>query len=88
MEPTFSELLQSGLQLMVVGMTIVFLFLAMLVWAVSVLPKLIRRFDAESAFEQTSPVPAAPLLREPAPAVDFDTRTAIQTAIQLYENNQ
>lgn len=88
MEPTLSELLQNGLQLMVVGMSIVFLFLALLVGAVSLLPKLIRRFDGEPTFEQTTLAAATAKHREQPAVVDADTRIAIQTAIQLYENNK
>ena len=39
-----SELLMSGVELMVVGMGIVFLFLAMLVVAVNVMSALVERF--------------------------------------------
>jgi oxaloacetate decarboxylase gamma subunit len=88
MEPTLSELLQNGLQLMVVGMSIVFLFLAMLVGAVSLLPKILRRFEGEPAFEQTSLPPPAVIVKQQAGVVDTDKRIAIQTAIQLYENNK
>lgn len=85
MEPTITELLSSGLQLMVVGMGIVFAFLALLVGAVSALPRLLHRAMGEQAFEQV--VPAA--LPSPVePAIDADGKTAIEVAIRLYENNQ
>jgi oxaloacetate decarboxylase gamma subunit len=88
MEPTLSELLQNGLQLMVVGMSIVFLFLALLVGAVSLLPNLMRRFDGEHTFEQTTLAASTAKHREQAAAVDADTRIVIQTAIRLYENDK
>ncbi|HLF98789.1 MAG TPA: OadG family protein [Methylococcaceae bacterium] len=88
MEPTLSELFQNGLQLMVVGMSIVFLFLALLVGAVSLLPNLLRRFDGEQNFEQTTLAASTAKHREQAAVVDADTQVAIRTAIQLYESNK
>lgn len=88
MEPTLSDLLQNGLQLMVVGMSIVFLFLALLVGAVTLLPNLMRRFDGEQAFEQTTLAAATAKHREQTAVVDAGTRIAIQTAVQLYEDNK
>jgi oxaloacetate decarboxylase gamma subunit len=89
MEPTLSELLQSGFQLMIVGMAIVFLFLALLVGAVSLLPNLMRRFEGEPVFEQQTTLAVSTAKhREPAATVDADTRAAIQTAIRRYETDQ
>lgn len=82
MEPSITDLLQTGLQLMIVGMGIVFLFLALLVGAVTALPRILRRVAGEKAYEQTAPTtPAAT-----EPAIDSDVLSAIQTAIRLYEN--
>lgn len=82
MEPSITDLLQTGLQLMIVGMGIVFLFLAVLVGAVTALPRILRRIAGEKAFEQVAPTtPAAT-----EPAIDADVISAIQTAIRLYEN--
>ncbi|TAN48768.1 MAG: sodium pump decarboxylase subunit gamma [Methylococcaceae bacterium] len=84
-EPSLVELLQTGLQLLFVGMGIVFLFLSLLVGAVSALPRVLRRIAGEQAFEQvasyTTPAPAKP-------AIEPDVVEAIQTAIQFYESNQ
>lgn len=42
MEPSLSELLLPGLKLMVIGMAIVFLFLALLVWVIGVTARLAK----------------------------------------------
>ncbi|BBL71177.1 OadG family protein [Methylogaea oryzae] len=81
MEPSITDLLQNGLQLMIVGMGIVFLFLALLVAAVTALPRLLRRVAGEKAYEQVAPTPLA----TSEPAIDTDVMSAIQTAIRLYE---
>lgn len=48
MEPSLSELLISGLKLMFLGMSIVFTFLALLVWIIGVIAKLVRRYTEPS----------------------------------------
>lgn len=83
-EPSITELLQTGLQLLFVGMGIVFLFLSLLVGAVGVLPRVLRRIAGEQAFEQVAAF-ANPVT--PKPAIEPDIVEAIQTAIQLYESN-
>jgi len=45
MELPITELLLSGVQLMLMGMTIVYLFLALLVWIIGVTAGLVRRYD-------------------------------------------
>jgi oxaloacetate decarboxylase gamma subunit len=88
MELSITEQLQTGLQLMIVGMGIVFLFLSLLVGAVSVLPKVLRRIAGEQAFEQqTAPSVAQPAAVADA-AIDADVLEAIQAAIRLYETHQ
>ena len=47
MEPSLSELLLPGLKLMLVGMGIVFLFLALLVWIIGVTAKMVRRMNPQ-----------------------------------------
>lgn len=81
MEPTITELLQAGFQLMVVGMGIVFFFLALLVGAISGLPHLLRRAFGEEAFEQIDTPPSPP-----ASAVNAHVVEAIRQAIQRYES--
>ena len=51
MEPTLGELLLSGAKLMVIGMGIVYLFLALLVWIIGITHKLIR----DAAIEEAEP---------------------------------
>lgn len=87
MEPSLSELLQTSVQLMIVGMGIVYLFLALLVGAVTLLPALLRRLDGEPVFERVSLAAMMARLRdrEVPVEVDEDTRAAIQDAIQRYE---
>lgn len=45
MEPPITELLLSGIQLMLMGMAIVFLFLTLLVWIIGVTSRLVRRYE-------------------------------------------
>lgn len=85
MESSITEQLQTGLELMAVGMGIVFLFLSLLVGAVGALPKVLRRIAGEQAFEQVAPA-ATPATVESA--IGPDVVEAIQTAIRLYETNQ
>lgn len=85
MEPSITELLQTGLQLMVVGMGIVFLFLSLLVGAVSVLPRVLRQLAGEQAFESMAASTSTSVPASVEPAVEPDVVEAIQTAIRLYE---
>ena len=45
MESPMTELLLSGLKLMLIGMGIVFLFLALLVWIINVTARLVNTFQ-------------------------------------------
>lgn len=47
MESSIGELLLSGVKLMLIGMGIVYLFLALLVWVIGVTSTLIQRFSPE-----------------------------------------
>ncbi len=47
MESSIGELVLSGVKLMFIGMGIVFLFLALLVWVIGVTSKLIQRISPE-----------------------------------------
>ncbi|MGZ8216421.1 OadG family protein [Methylomagnum sp.] len=47
MEPTLPDLLLSGGKLMLIGMGIVYLFLALLVWIIGITAKLLRRYNPE-----------------------------------------
>ena len=45
MEPSLTDLLLPGLKLMLIGMGIVFLFLALLVWVIGVTARLVSLFN-------------------------------------------
>lgn len=47
MESTLSEMLLSGGKLMLIGMGIVYLFLALLVWIIGITAKLLQRYNPE-----------------------------------------
>lgn len=75
-----AELMSSGVELMFVGMGIVFLFLTMLVFAINMMSSLVQRF-----------FPEAPAATAVAPAmtgsgVDKTTVAAISAAVHLYRS--
>ncbi len=47
MESSLPELLLSGIKLMLIGMGIVYLFLALLVWIIGITHKLLNRYTPE-----------------------------------------
>ena len=55
MEPSLPELLLSGIKLMLIGMCIVYLFLALLVWIIGMTHRLLSRHTPEP-----EPAPARP----------------------------
>jgi oxaloacetate decarboxylase gamma subunit len=81
MELSIGELVLSGVKLMFIGMGIVFLFLALLVWVINVTSKLIQRFSPEAP---------QPLSHSAAPAEENDAElvAAITAAIHLHQNQQ
>jgi len=56
MEPSLSDLLLPGLKLMLVGMGIVFLFLALLVWIIGITAKVVKRYSPQSVPKSRSQV--------------------------------
>jgi oxaloacetate decarboxylase gamma subunit len=84
MEPTLTELLLSGARLMLIGMGIVYLFLALLVWIIGLTARLLHRDEP--------PEPAHGLaLHGLAPEAtvesdDAEIVAAIATAIHRYQN--
>jgi oxaloacetate decarboxylase (Na+ extruding) subunit gamma len=72
-----TEELSLGLELMFVGMGIVFLFLAMLVVAINVMSALVQRFFPEAT------VPPNPLLNT---SLDKSVVAAITAAIHQHRN--
>ncbi len=76
-----AELMGSGVELMFVGMGIVFLFLTMLVIAINLMSSLVQRFFPE--------VPTTTLLVPTITGtIDKQTVAAITTALHQYRNKQ
>lgn len=81
MAPSLAELLLSGVKLMLIGMGIVFLFLALLVWIIGITAKLLQRYELEP---EGLPVrPGAGIEPEPQEA---EVVAAISAAIHRYRN--
>lgn len=80
MESSFSELFLSGAKLMVIGMGIVFLFLALLVWVIGVSSKLIQRFSPDS------PAPSQRPAHTDDDGSDAEIVAAISAALHLHQN--
>ena len=81
MELSIGELLLSGVKLMFIGMGIVYLFLALLVWVIGVTSKLIQRFSPEAPIHL--PHPAA---HGGAEETDAELVAAITAAIHSHQN--
>lgn len=77
-----AEMMASGVELMLVGMGIVYLFLAMLVVAINVMSYCVQRFFPEPPPIISSNAP------NPGMAVDKATVAAITAAIQQYRKDQ
>jgi oxaloacetate decarboxylase gamma subunit len=75
-----TELMSDGVELMLVGMGIVFLFLAMLVIAIHMMSWLIQRFFPGTP---TSTIPLSPLI---ASGPDKSTVAAITAAVHQYRS--
>jgi oxaloacetate decarboxylase (Na+ extruding) subunit gamma len=71
-----NELISSGIELMLVGMGLVFLFLAMLIVVVNLMSTLIKRYIPERPI-QTTPITVTNVHREIA---------AITAAVHQYKN--
>jgi oxaloacetate decarboxylase (Na+ extruding) subunit gamma len=74
-----TELIRSGVELMIVGMGIVFLFLTMLVIIINLMSSLIQRFFPEEP-SMTIPVPSV------SSGTDKRTVAAITAAVHQYRN--
>ncbi len=74
-----AELMSSGIELMFLGMGIVFLFLTMLVFAINLMSALVQRFFPETpAASLSTPVGVSSL--------DKSTVAAIMAAVHQYRN--
>jgi oxaloacetate decarboxylase gamma subunit len=71
-----AELMNSGVELMLVGMGIVYLFLTALVIAIGLMSSLLQRF-----FPEAPPVP-----KKISPETDKSTIAAISAAVHQYRN--
>lgn len=83
MASPLAELLLSGVKLMLIGMGIVYLFLALLVWIIGITAKLLHRA------EQSEPGLPSALHHAPEAVVESDDAeivAAIGAAIQRYQN--
>lgn len=75
-----TELISSGIELMMTGMGIVFLFLTMLVIAINMMSSLVQRFFPE-------PPPTTVSVPVSAPSgIDKSTVAAISAAVHHYRN--
>ena len=71
-------LIDQGLNLMLFGMGTVFVFLTILVFATSLMSKIVGRFDGEEPPAAAAPEsPAAPVNHQPSPQVMAAIRKAI-----------
>lgn len=73
-------LLSSGIDLMLIGMGIVFMFLTMLVFAINIMSALVQHFFPEP------PMPALPVSMPKADGLDKSTVAAISAAVHQYRN--
>lgn len=74
-----TELISSGVELMLVGMGIVYLFLTMLVIAINLMSSMVRRFFPDAPIK-TLPVPSV------RPSADKVTVAAITAAVHQYRD--
>ncbi len=81
MESSFGELIFSGVKLMFIGMGIVYLFLALLVWVIGATSRLIQRFSPEVPTHLPHPAP-----RGDTEENDVELVAAITAAIHSHQN--
>lgn len=75
-----NPLLSQGIELMLVGMGVVFVFLVMLVGAVTLMSQLVARFAPDSPLA----VPRGSLTAPAVPAVDDRTLAVIREAVRRH----
>jgi oxaloacetate decarboxylase gamma subunit len=79
MELSIGELVLSGVKLMFIGMGIVYLFLALLVWVIGVTSRLIQRFSPEAPLHLAATAGSAD-------ETDAELVAAITAAIHSHQN--
>ena len=84
MESSISELVFSGVKLMVIGMGIVYLFLALLVWIITMTSQLINRYAPEPPPNVFPPGPSPS--RDGEISAEAELVAVIGTALHLYQN--
>ncbi len=67
---TVSELLTDGLELMVIGMTVVFVFLSILVFSITMMSKLAKLFETPAATPDGSAAQPQPVSDEIKAVID------------------
>lgn len=70
--------IQLGLELMGIGMSIVFLFLLLLIFNISILSFCVQRYQPEEEAEESSP-------KKPRPEIDSNIAAAITIAVNRYQ---
>jgi oxaloacetate decarboxylase gamma subunit len=83
MDSSIGELIVSGVELMFIGMGIVYTFLALLVWVIGVTSRLLLRYSPE----QPAHLPASAAPQGVGPGNDAEIVAAIAAAIRRYRNS-
>lgn len=86
MDSSLGEILLSGIKLMLVGMGIVYLFLALLVWVIGLNFKLIQRYSSEPSSLPLQPNQVPSVIGD-GEEIDTELVAAISAAIHHHQNN-
>lgn len=87
METTIGELVISGIKLMAIGMSIVFLFLALLVWVIRTTSQLIQRYAPEPQPHFAFHAPITTPTRADSEQDDAELVAVISAAIHRHQNS-
>lgn len=86
METSFGELVFSGIKLMLIGMSIVFLFLALLVWIIQTTAKLFQRYSPEPQPQFAFHAPITTPARAENEQDEAELVAVISAAIHRHQN--